>query len=158
MEAAKNDIPQTAPKKNLPGLPLLIPFLAALSALSGYLLSRASLAGRTGINLFYAEYRFLKTWWQGAAVVFVVLILFVVLQGWINRKWRGPRAVAIHLVCAVLAIAGLYFTYRDFREVLSHRLLGERFHLGAYLFWVGWIVISVFYAAHNRRTPLQPGI
>lgn len=37
--------------------------LAALAALSGYLLSKASLVGKAGITLMYQEYKFLKVWW-----------------------------------------------------------------------------------------------
>ena len=150
MDPVKNTLPEGLAKPKRPLL-MLVAFLAALSALSGFLLSRASLVGRTGMNLSYKEYRFLKIWWQGAALVFFILMLFVVLQGWINRKWKGPTAVAAQVLCVVLAAAGLYFTFRDFREVLSHRLLGERFHLGAYLFWIGWMVTGAFYALRSRR-------
>ena len=43
----------------------------------------------------------------------------------------------------LIAVAGLYFSYHDFRNTLSHKLLGEGFHLGVYLFWLGWIGISI---------------
>ena len=46
-------------------------------------------------------------------------------------------------ISVLIALVGLYFTYNDFRHTLSHRWLGERFHLGAYLFWIVWIAISV---------------
>ena len=55
----------------------LIFLLAILSTVSGYLLSKASLVGRIGINLFYKEYKFLKVWWQGALVVFIVLLILL---------------------------------------------------------------------------------
>jgi hypothetical protein len=41
--------------------------------------------------------------------------------------------------------------------------LGERFHLGGYLFWIGWILISAYYLSKKREvanvkaTPLQYG-
>jgi hypothetical protein len=38
----------------------------------------------------------------------------------------------------------LYLTYNDFRQDLSHRLMGERFHIGAYLVWIGWMIISIY--------------
>lgn len=151
MDVVKNNGSKTA-KAKFSGLLLLVLLLAALSGLSGYLLSKASLVGRTGIHLFYQEYRFLKIWWQGAAVVFLLLLLLLALQGWINRIWQGRKAFVAQLLFAVLALAGLYFTFRDFRDVLSHRLLGERFHLGAYLFWIGWLVISIYHAVQSRRT------
>jgi hypothetical protein len=60
-------------------------------------------------------------------------------------------AVILHILVLLIALAGLYFTYVDFREVLEHRLLGERFHLGAYLSWLGWIAISLFFLVKRKR-------
>lgn len=119
--------------------------LFLLSCISGYLLSKASLVGRTGINLFYKEYKFLKTPWQGGLLVFILLILLLFLQGLAQKKLGVKMARAMQFFLLLAAIAGLYFTYLDFREVLSHKLLGERFHIGAYLFWIGWMIISLFY-------------
>jgi len=136
--------------------PFLLSFiLFPLSCLSGYLLSKASLVGRTGINLFYKEYKFLKTWWQGALVVFIVLMLVLFIHTQIARKLTGnARTVALFSMLLV-AIAGLFFTYTDFRETLTHRLLGERFHLGAYLFWHGWMFVSVvFLLSHKKQNRL----
>lgn len=124
---------------------LLASILFFLSCISGYLLSKASLVGKTGINLFYKEYKFLKTPWQGALLVFIVLILLLFLQGMVQKRLGIKTARAIQFFLLLVAIAGLYFTYLDFREVLSHKLLGERFHIGAYLFWIGWMIVSLFY-------------
>jgi hypothetical protein len=132
----------------------LLFILLILSAISGYLLSKASLIGRAGISFFYKEYQFLKVWWQGALVVFGVLLLLVFIQGAVQRKTARGTANFIHVLCILLALAGLYFTYNDFRHDLSHRLLGERFHLGAYLFWLGWIIVSMFYLA-QRKIPAR---
>ena len=130
----------------------LIFILALLSAISGYLLSKASLIGKAGISMFYKEYQFLKVWWQGALLVFGVLLLLFLVQGLVQRKVAKGTANFIHIILILLALAGLYFTYNDFRHDISHRLLGERFHLGAYLFWVGWIIISMFYLARGTAT------
>jgi hypothetical protein len=129
---------------------LLLFILAALSTISGYLLSKASLVGKAGISLFYKEYQFLKVWWQGALVVFGVLFLLFLAQGAFQRKAARGTANFIHVLCILLALAGLYFTYNDFRHDLSHRLLGERFHLGAYLFWIGWMLVSLFFLAQKK--------
>lgn len=126
--------------------------LIAISILSCVLLSKASLIGRTGINLFYKEYKFLKTWWKGAFTVFIVLTLFSFLQGAAQKKLEPKKAKAIHIGCLLAALAGLYFTYYDFRHTTTHRLLGERFHLGGYLFWIGWIIISVYYLTQSKQT------
>lgn len=137
---------------------VLIIFLFTLSIISGYLMSKASLAGRVGMSLFYREYNFLKVWWKGALLVFITLIILYILQGFIQKKLAAKKAGNIHIFACILSIIGMYFTYNDFRHTLSHRLLGERFHLGAYLFWIGWIVISIFYLlqlATERKSIVQ---
>jgi hypothetical protein len=130
---------------------LLILILGILSAMSGWLLSKASLVGKAGISLLYKEYRFLKTWWQGAVTVFVVLIILWLLQGVAQRRLGKHRANILHISMLLLSMIGLYFTYYDFRHTISHRLLGERFHLGAYLFWIGWMIISLAYLTQNKE-------
>lgn len=130
--------------------PGLILFLAVISVISGYLMSKASFIGKAGMSLFYREYNFLKTWWKGGLLVFISLLLLFIIQGFIQKKCEARKARTIQMLACIFAIVGLYFTYSDFRHTLSHRLLGERFHLGAYLFWFGWVIISCFYL-------LQPG-
>lgn len=125
--------------------------LAALAALSGYLLSKASLVGKAGITLVYKEYSFLKVWWQGALAVFSAWLLLFLIQGAISRRAKGGNAALAHTVAMVLAGIGLFFTYQDFRHNLSHRLLGERFHIGGYLFWIGWMIISLFYLFRGKK-------
>jgi hypothetical protein len=130
----------------------LIALLAALSILSGYLLSRMSFLARTAISLFkkkYYYYSFMKLWWKGALFNFGILVFLLVLQVWMQSKLNKQKAFLMNLSCLVLAMIGLYFTYQDFRSDLSHRLAGERLHLGFYLFWVGWMCISVFMIWQN---------
>ena len=130
----------------------LIALLAALSILSGYLLSRMSFLARTAISLFkkkYYYYSFMKLWWKGALFNFGILVFLLVLQVWLQSKLNKQKAFLMNLSCLVLAMIGLYFTYQDFRSDLSHRLAGERLHLGFYLFWVGWMCISVFMIWQN---------
>lgn len=138
--------------KRYPGLML---FIAALSVMSGYLLSKASFVGRAGMSLFYREYNFLKTWWKGGLLVFISLMLVYLLHGLIQKKYEAGKARSLYIMAGIFGIVGLYFTYNDFRHTLSHRLLGERFHLGAYLFWIGWIVISCFYLLRPVKNPNQ---
>lgn len=125
-------------------LPFLF-LLAGLSVVAGYLLSKATLIGRTGIALFYKEYRFFKYWWKGAAAVFAVLLFLFFLQGFLQKHLARRQAMLLHGASLAIAIVGLYFTYSNFRHDFSHRLLGERFHLGFYLFWIGWMLIGLFY-------------
>ncbi|NTS41417.1 cytochrome d ubiquinol oxidase subunit II [Flavisolibacter sp. BT320] len=143
--------------------------LTALSALGGYLLSKASLVGRMGISLLYKQYSFLKVWWQAGLLLLFVWVLFFILQGWAQRRLPALKAKLVHIGAIFLALIGLFFTYQDFRDNLSHRWLGERFHLGGYLFWIGWMLVSLFYLTGKSKpvsdtlptapleTELEPG-
>ncbi|HEU4469881.1 MAG TPA: cytochrome d ubiquinol oxidase subunit II [Flavisolibacter sp.] len=136
-------------------------FLAFLSAISGYLMSRPSLIGRIGMDLFYKEYRFLKTWWQGGLTVFSVLLLLFLLQGYAQARLPMRKARLLHGIMILLALGGFYYTWLDFHNTATHRWLKERFHLGVYLFWLGWICSSLYYLLTKRRaamTSIQPFI
>ena len=130
----------------------LITILALLSLISGYMLSRMSFLARTAISVFkkkYYYYSFMKIWWKGALFNFTILALLLVLQIWLQSKLNKQKAFLMNLACLVLAVLGLYFTYKDFRADLSHRLAGERLHLGFYLFWIAWMCISIFMLWQN---------
>ena len=135
---------------------LFLSLLAVLSIISGYLLSNASLVGKVGISVFYKQYQFLKTWWQGALIVFAVLLIFFLVQGFAEKKLIKTKANLLHVSMILLALTGLYFTYYDFRHTTTHRLLGERFHIGAYLFWIDWIIISLFYLTQKKPETIEP--
>ena len=131
---------------------LLVMFLALLSCISGYLMSKASFIGRLGMTYVYKEYSFLKTWWKGALAVFVAWMLILIVQFLIARLWSIKKANIAYVLFIVLALVGLYFTYSDFQNTATHRWLKERFHIGAYLFWIGWIIISVFSIVQKRKS------
>jgi len=133
---------------------LLVVFLAALASLSGYLMSKASFVGRLGMTYVYKEYRFLKTWWKGALAVFVVWMILLLIQYIVEKKLSKQKAILVHVAFILLALVGLYFTYSDFQHTTSHRWLKERFHIGAYLFWLGWIIISAFCIVQKRENIL----
>lgn len=122
---------------------IFVIYLAALSLLSGWLMSRMSWIGRVGINLFHRDYRLLKYWYKGAALVFVLLLLLYLLQSWLQRQLAPSKGKAIQILAILAALAGLWLTYHDFQTDYSHHILKERFHLGVYLFWLGWISISL---------------
>lgn len=136
---------------NAKRISLLIIFLAALASLSGYLLSKASFIGRLGMTYVYKEYRFMKTWWKGALAVFVVWMVLFIIQAIIERRLSKSKANLAHIIFILLAFVGLYFTYSDFQHTTSHRWLKEKFHIGGYLFWLGWIIISVFFMVQKRK-------
>src|SRR5574337_1635963 len=117
---------------NAKRISILVVFLAALAALSGYLMSKASFIGRLGMTYFYKEYRFLKTWWKGALAVFVVWMIVLIVQTIVEKKLKKRTATLIHSAFILLALLGLYFTYSDFQHTTSHRWLKEKFHIGAY--------------------------
>jgi hypothetical protein len=130
---------------------ILILSLAIFSIIDGYLLSTISLVGRAGISLFYTQYQFLKSFWKGALLVFIVwMILFTILV-LIDKKVEKSKSNVIHSIFLIAAIGGLYFSYSDFRNSLSHKWLGEPFHLGVYLFWTGWIAITIFMLSKKKR-------
>src|SRR5688500_5064085 len=126
-----------------------------LSCISGYLMSKPSLVGRIGMDLFYKQYQFLKIWWQGAMLVFITWIILLSLQVFIQKKFTPVKSRIVLISSIILAMVGLYFTWNDFQETNTHRWLKERFHIGAYLFWMGWILISIFLLLQNKPKPIE---
>jgi hypothetical protein len=127
---------------------LFLSLLASISAISGYLMSKASWIGRVGMTFFYKEYNLLKIWWQGALAVFIIFIFLYALHALVQLRFNQLRlsqaaSKVVHAIVLAVTITGLYFTYDDFSTDLSHRLLGWRFHYGVYLFWVGWMFICL---------------
>lgn len=119
-------------------------FLALLSVVCGYMLSKATWLARVGISVFYQEYEFLKVWWKGALMVFVLFLFLYAMQSLVQRHAGKLAARTTHFFCLAAAVVALYLTYDAFRNELSYRMLGERFHIGVYLFWMGWMVISIY--------------
>lgn len=97
------------------------------------------------------EYSFLKVWYKAAAVVFAVLLLLHGIGAAIKKYLSTRTSKVYYIIVLIVAAAGLYLTYRDFHSDFSHRLLNENFHLGAYLFWAGWISSSLFYMAIKKQ-------
>ncbi len=131
-----------------------IPFLlliTALSALSGYLMSKASWIGRVGITFLHREYNLLKIWWQGGLAVLLVMILFFILQSFIENKLPYWLAKFLHIVLLLAAVCCLYLTYDDFTTDFSHHLLGKRFHMGFYLAWAEWMLICIYFMFMPRK-------
>ena len=126
--------------------------LAVFSIIAGNLFSEISFVGKAGISLFYQQYQFLKVWWKGALLVFTIWIVLFILQTYLYKKTSKATFTIVSAVSLIAAIAGLFFSYTDFRRSLSHRWLGERFHLGVYLFWLGWIAISLFILSVANNT------
>ena len=126
-------------------------FLAFLSCMAGYLMSKPSFIGRVGMDLFYQQYRILKIWWQGALVVFIVLSILFLIQAIVHHRIPFRKAILVHVLLIITGIAGFVLTYQDFHSSTTHRWLKERFHLGAYLFWLGWIASCSFYFFYKNK-------
>jgi hypothetical protein len=126
--------------------------LAVLSCASGYLLSKASWIGRVGMTFFYKEYNFMKIWWQGAIAVFLTLMILFSLHSIVHRRLSLTAARLLHIFILLLVATGIYFTYDDFTNNLSHKILGHRFHYGFYLFWTSWLLICFFFIFKKRKT------
>ncbi len=129
---------------------ILVISVALFSLITVYLLSAISFVGRAGISFFYTQYQFLKNWWKGALLVFIIWIALFVVQSVLLTRVNKTTSNIILTILLFIAIAGLYFSYSDFRNTLSHRWLGERFHLGVYMFWLGWIAITIFVALQKK--------
>jgi len=128
--------------------------LLPLAIIIGWTLSKASLVGKVGIHFLHREYAFLNSWWKGALFVWVVWLVLEIIQYRIWKRNRRNTNLAIQASFIFLAVLGLYYTYLDFKT-LSHGLLGDRFHIGGYLFWIGWCVISLFFI-RLRKDEIAP--
>lgn len=129
--------------------------LFPLAIIIGWTLSKASLVGKVGIHFLYREYAFLNSWWKGALLVWVVWLVLEIVQYRIwKRKGRNVN-LAIQATFIFLAVLGLYYTYLDFKT-FSHGLLGDRFHIGGYLFWMGWGIISIFFIRLRNNKIITP--
>lgn len=126
-------------------------FLAGLSSVSGFLLSKASWIGRVGITFFFQEYNFMKIWWQGAIAVYLALIILFTVHYYFHSKWGRIASVLLNLLLLGAAAGGAYVTYLDFTNDFSHHLLGWRFHTGVYLFWVAWAMICLFFMFKKKE-------
>ncbi len=130
-------------------IPFLL-FLSGIACASGYLMSKLTGIGKIGITLMHREYQFLKIWWEGAIAVFLGLSVLFLLNSLFYKIFPYILAKFLDLVLLATAIYSLYVTYTDFHLDVSHRLLGERFHLGTYLFFVGWILICFFFLFKSK--------
>lgn len=133
-------------KKRIPVLLLL----TILSVICGYLFHKISWIGRLGINIAYDEYTIFKSWWKSSLLVFGIYMALYLIHYLACKNKPLRSVIIINTVSILLAIGGLYYTYHDFRTDFSHRIAGERFHLGFYLFWVGWIVINLHFIIRKQ--------
>ncbi|MBS1645371.1 MAG: hypothetical protein JST36_10065 [Bacteroidetes bacterium] len=123
---------------------LFILFLIGLSLSSGWLMSRMSWIGRLGVNWFHQDLKFLKTWYWGGGLEFILLFVLFVLQYSLRRKCLPLVGISVQLVALLLAVLGFWLCWVDFKSDLSHHLMKQNFHAGVYLFWIGWACVSSY--------------
>ncbi|MGI9526526.1 MAG: hypothetical protein ACR2MS_05395 [Weeksellaceae bacterium] len=123
----------------------LILFQLLLSVISAFLLSEMSFFGKMGISLFYKEYSILKNPFLTGIIIFCIQVFIIAVLQFVhaqtNRRTKNFTATLI----LIFALAGLYFTYLDFTEEFSHRILKSKFHFGGYLIWIGIMTSCIFY-------------
>jgi hypothetical protein len=129
--------------------------LIPLAIIIGWALSKASLVGKVGIHFLHREYAFLNSWWKGALFVWLVWLVLETIQYRVWKRNRRNINCALQASFIFLAVLGLFYTYFDFRT-FSHGLLGDRFHIGGYLFWIGWCIISLFFIILRNNEILNP--
>ena len=83
-------------------------------------------------------------------MIFITLMVLFGIHVLLRKKLSQGAGNMAHIISLLVAIVGLYATYHDFRHDFSHRMLGERFHLGAYLFWIDWILIGLFFLFQKK--------
>ncbi|WP_190277294.1 hypothetical protein [Taibaiella lutea] len=133
--------------------PYIFLLQAVLSVISGFLISKMSWIGRIGVTWFMPQYKVFKSWWQTAIILFVVQVIVLIIQWMVKRKASRKAAFVTILVFLLIGIAGLYFTYNDFQSTFTHKLMKEKFHLGFYLFWLSWVIGSLYVLATKKNIP-----
>ncbi|MGE9314121.1 cytochrome d ubiquinol oxidase subunit II [Niabella sp. CJ426] len=130
---------------------LLFFILIFLSLLSGNLTAGVSLVGKIGISFFYKQFSFFQSWWQSSLVCLALMLVVGAILYFIDRSTNGLKRKIVLIACFLIFLTGLYFTFSDFRTDLAHRWLGERFHVGVYLYWIGFGIISLFFALTEKK-------
>lgn len=145
---------ETIARTNINARPYIITvvLLIGLSILAGTLISSLSFTGKIGISFFYREYHFLKVWWKDSLLVFVSWIIIWLLHLYARNRLKRTQYMVLSILSLIISLTGLYFSYYDFRHTLSHRWLGERFHLGIYIFWLVWTGLVIWVYRTPSRT------
>ena len=134
---------------------LLISGQALLCWLDVYLISKISWIGKIGIATVHKEYRLLRSDWKTFLLLFTLQVILILLLGVIRKRPQKVTTLVASLLL-MLGAFGLFLTFRDFIYTYTHRLLKERFHLGFYLFWIGWIGTCIFFLAIKDKKDPTP--
>ncbi|MBF0596990.1 hypothetical protein [Faecalibacter rhinopitheci] len=130
---------------------ILVLILAFLSLLSGILISKMSFIGKVGITFFYDEYTIFKSWWKTGLLFFVIqMIIFGLLSFFHFENNSVFKQKIVPIIFIIIGVIGVYYTYYDFTET-SHRLMKTSFHMGFYLFWIGWFISCIYYLILTKK-------
>ena len=133
---------------------ILILIQAIISLVAGILLSKMSIIGRIGVSTIYTEYGFLKQWYKGFAVVFIVQLLLTGILWAVKRTTTYKNFSLVNLVFIVIGLIGLLYTFYDFTST-SHKYMNSQFHTGGYLFWAGWFITCLFFFFARVKPKLE---
>jgi len=134
---------------------ILIAGQALFTLLQTFLISKISLVGKLGITLIYREYSLLRSSWKTFSLLFFIQIMVILALSLAAKKLSERKAKSVAWLLIAAACFGLIVTYFDFLHT-SHRLLRERFHLGFYLFWAGWIGSCVYFLTMKEKLSIVP--
>ncbi|MBO9574056.1 MAG: hypothetical protein J7497_17850, partial [Chitinophagaceae bacterium] len=94
----------------------------------------------------------LRSGWKTFLLLYGIQLLIILLLYFIQKRAPARRTIFTASVFIALALLGMVMTFIDFQYTYSHRLLKERFHLGFYLFWIGWIITCIYFIVKSRRS------
>lgn len=136
------------------GLSTLITFQALLSTISGIMMANMSTIGKISIFFFYKEYSTLKIWWQTALLLFAIQLVLIFVLWLIKKIVYHPAGLILPVLVMLFGLYGAYLTYMDFNTT-SHRYLKSDFHMGGYLFWIGWLITCAYFMIVKRKRKKQ---
>jgi len=128
---------------------ILIICQAILSGLETWLISKISLIGRVGIATIHKEYRLLRSGWKTFLLLFGIQLAIILVLNAIQKRYTRKISTTASFGLLFAAVLGMLITFWDFMDTYTHRLLKERFHLGFYLFWIGWMCTCLYFLLHN---------
>jgi len=85
---------------------ILILIQAVISLVAGILLSKMSLIGRIGVSTVYTEYGFMKHWYKGFAVVFIVQLLLIAILWAVKRTTTYKNFSLVNLIFVIIGLIG----------------------------------------------------
>ena len=137
---------------------IFILFQAFFSLMAGYMVASMSWIGKVGIRFFYSEYAIFRSWWKTGLLFLLIQCALWIVQWLVRKKARLTTSYIVSCSLLALGALGLFATYNDFQNTLSHRLLKEKFHLGFYLFWICWMANCFYFLLWKKKVVEKEGV